>query len=91
MTIAHHRDEAILAVVAASDAIASMANYVNEGPTLPEWPFGEAEPMAKLTEALIRTAEIELEAYCSAGFADEDEQIGQLIAACRKFIKDWTS
>lgn len=88
--MSHHAESAIIAAAQASDALAEVLRYAQEGNAIGAWPFGESDPTPKFVEAVIRTAEIQIEKFEGHGsFQDEVDQLGQLIAACRKFLQDW--
>lgn len=92
MTLPHHRERAIFAVISLSDALAEIATYVNEGPKFDQWAFGEADVVMPLSEALIRVIAIEIEGFETANgeFADEISDLRQLSSALHKFVSDWS-
>lgn len=84
----HHAREAILAASGAGDAVAELLRFHLEGAVC-NWPFGDAQPVEKLAEALLRAARIEgdiLEVQPAA--ADYRSSLGQLAGACIKFLED---
>jgi hypothetical protein len=91
--MSHHKGSALIAAAQLSDSLAECLRYVQEGDAFAGIPFGEVDPLPKIAEAIIRLAEIELEYFSAKSpiFTDEVEQVGQLIAANRKFLNDWIS
>lgn len=83
------RNTALIAAAQASDALAEILRFVREGDAIGIHPFGEAEPVGKLAEALALIGAIELEAYAGPAWAEEREHLGQMVAAARRFIDGW--
>lgn len=85
------RETAIVAAHQAVDAAAELLRFAREGAAC-NWPFGDAEPLEKLAEALKIALEIELEhieCQTHPDFADEKQMKGQMLAACTRFIEGW--
>ena len=80
-------DAALIAACQASDAIAEVLRFVKEGPAYDTSPFND-DPVAKLAEATLAIAQIEANT-CQVIDEDEREALGQLAAACAKFIEGW--
>jgi hypothetical protein len=74
----------------AVEAAADLLRYVQEGGVCAQAPFGDADPVAKLCDALIGAAEIE-RAYAvgHADRKDEHEAFVALIAAVDRHRTDW--
>lgn len=79
---------AIVAAAQASDATAELLRYAREGAYGQRSAFGETEPTPNLAQALKLAIEIEL---AEDGILDEEERasLGQLAAACARFIDGW--
>ncbi|MBT0667001.1 hypothetical protein HT136_01295 [Novosphingobium profundi] len=79
----------LLAASLAGDAVAELLRFHIEGPIC-NWPFNEeAHPVARLAEALLRTARVEASCLDIQPLAkDYCESLGQLAAACSKFLDD---
>lgn len=88
ITIQH---PAVVAAAQASDAVSELLRYAREGEAMEGWPFGEAEPVKKLAEAIAVAGEIELDGMNvkAAAWQEDREMLGQLIAAARRFIEGW--
>ncbi len=87
---ARSKSSACTAAWLATDAVAELLRYGIEGNGgTGKFPFVETDPVPKLVEALVRTAEIERAGYKANPFDDEIQQLGQLIAALRKFHWDY--
>ncbi|MBX9859020.1 MAG: hypothetical protein K2Y20_05430 [Sphingomonas sp.] len=78
---------ALVAVGQATDANASLIRFFLEGPFNDSAPF-EDEVVARFAEATLRAIEIELGTNRVLD-TDEQEALGQLGAACAKFIEGW--
>lgn len=83
---------ALLAAECAGEAVVELLRFHREGSDGFS-PFGDPEPVAKLAEALLRAARIE-----GALFPPSDKlnaeyvsAVGQLAAACDKFLQDQCS
>ncbi len=78
---------ALIAIIQATDANASLIRFHLEGPFNDHAPF-EGEVVARFAEATLRAIEIELGANRVLD-TDEQEALGQLGEACAKFIEGW--
>lgn len=81
------RRPALIAATQAAEAVAELLRFAAEGPGHAGGPFGEFEVVAKLAEALALAAQIEREALSQCEEYCHD--LGQLIAAARRFIEGW--
>ena len=82
------RAPAVAAAQAASSAAAELLRYFREGATCNR-PFGIEDPVAELADALDIVIEIESDFLeQQPGYAEELSQLGQLLAAVRKWQSD---
>lgn len=83
---------ALIAAHSASAALAELLRFAREGNTSLGHPFDDVNAVAQLAEAAAIMAEIEQEDLREReeGWADDIEMLGQLVAACRKFLVDWS-
>lgn len=80
---------ALVAAHQASDALAELLRFCQEGNAIDGHPFGDADPVEKLAEALALTGEIAMRSMVDARDAEYREAIGQVVHAARNFIVDW--
>lgn len=81
-------EAAIVAAAQASEACTELLRYVREGAYGQRSAFGETEPTHKLAEALKLSIEVELAE--DVILTDEERaSLGQLQAACARFIGGW--
>lgn len=86
----HHQRSSLVAAAATGDVVAELLRFHMEGATC-NWPFGDAEPVLKLAEALLRTASIEHDILeCQPSAAEYRSNLAQLMTACRNFLGDVT-
>ncbi|WP_404480017.1 hypothetical protein [Novosphingobium sp. BL-52-GroH] len=86
--ILRQQRSSLIAAAATGDAGGELLRFHMEGARC-NWPFGDEEPVAKLAEALLRTARIESEILeCQPSAASYRSDLGQLAAACAKFLAD---
>ncbi len=81
---------AIIAASQASDALAELMRFISEGPHSERSPFGETDVVAKLSEALKLT--LEIEGHPRPGtYLDSDELalLTGLKAATDAFLAGW--
>jgi hypothetical protein len=90
-----HSPSALAAAELATEATVELLRFRREGLAIGDYPFGDPEPVAQLAEALLRTARIEAELYPQHARIDSPVQtaeylcgLGQLAAACVKFLED---
>ena len=84
---------AVVAASLASEAVTELLRYAREGNGLPNHPFGTQDPVVELAQAIEIAAKIERDGMASLEGQNWAEEIGmleQLIAACNKFVFDWT-
>ena len=89
-----HSASALAAAELATEATVELLRFRREGLD-GAYPFGDPEPVAQLAEALLRAARIEAELYPQHARIDSPVQtaeylcgLGQLAAACGKFLED---
>jgi len=92
-----HRTAALLAAEAASQATTELLRFHRAGTAFAELVFDDPEPTERLAVALLLTARIEQDCHVTQkGAHPEDaardqlyrENLGQLAAACAKFLID---
>lgn len=86
---------AILAAEAATEATVELLRFRREGMHC-NFPFGDPEPVARLAEALLRTARIERDLYphhlgSPAQADDYLSALNQLAGVCSNFLEDQCS
>lgn len=80
--------KATLAASLASDATAELLRFHLEGPRC-NWPFGDADPLQKLAEAILHAARIEATMLeCQPSAADYLSSLNQLAGAASKFLDE---
>ena len=76
------------AISLSADSIAELCRFLREGAVC-NWPFGDAEPVVWLANALNHVAHIEKQALlCQPATSDYREGLGQLINTTSNFLID---
>lgn len=83
---ANERKEALIAAHLASAAQTELLRFAQFGAAFPAHPYLDADPAAKLAEALIKTLEIEIAGSQGAGFAMFREKAALLMMNLRSFL-----
>lgn len=90
--MAGERVSAMIAAAQISAGLAEVMRFASDGRSC-DWCFDpETDPVAQLAEGLLRSAEIALADLDGRGrgWDPERELLGQLIAACRRFVDGWS-
>lgn len=89
-----HPARALLAAKAATEATVELLRFQREG-FAGNFPFDDPEPVAQLAIALLQTARIERDLFPNSALihdpvpsAEYLSALGQLAAACAKFLED---